>query len=587
MRVVSTQRRMTRAATQVPGRVMVSNAPGLVYGANTGPPCLSPYQELCDDCLYLDQALGTVIDGAVQAIAYYAGPVTQEPSLAFSTARYNNFSTYYALGANSPAVFGDSDDLPPRWPYPGINAWRYFGDRTPNKIRFTDIAALWTDIWTAIVSAFNSGTTSSIGVNITSTAAVGDPPVERPSLNRNFAQLVQQVVNGLGLPELMAAAATTTQEEEQGTNAEALPPSNTSVVGWLEFLYTSIRICDFSSEIDGSHKRFSIGEAVLIVGAVAAGVTLLVALPLLGTGVATLGAMTGVATMAILLGTVVVAYDWTFRCVPAFPYQLGDDNVDFFTRTVWPRADWFYGGIINAAPDGSDPYTAAMSVQCAAYQNGTLTSGWCSGDLGFSDLGYVAVFIAGQIWPESLTYLRTTNVPILADIAKIGLVAGYLDAFENVNMTDPVQNSQHWSCATVYTAIPNAMVAFAYLYVLSFLTPLVSMLATIFVTAFYPVALAGMCAMSMLAMIMALRPAPAAPPSEEEEGTTATMAARRRAMKAVARAAHPLASEPATQLGHMIIRRMEAPVVRVAKRIEQRIRRAPPRRVNDEEMHLM
>ncbi len=83
------------------------------------------------------------------------------------------------------------------------------------------------------------------------------------------------------------------------------PPGelNMSMTQWAEFVYKSVRSCTFTDELDGSHKRFAIAEAALIVGGIAAAGTLAVAIPVLGFGFATLGAVIGSTSMAIALGT--------------------------------------------------------------------------------------------------------------------------------------------------------------------------------------------------------------------------------------------------------------------------------------------
>ncbi len=155
---------------------MISHARGLRPTAEV--PCLSPFQELCDLCLYLDNAVGTVLASVVRPIAHYTGPVDQEPSLAFSKAAYTAFKTTFAAGA--PAVFGDSDDLPPRWPSPSIDNWRWFGDATANKLRFDDLAELWATLFGMLENAFTAATdNASAGtINTTSLSGVnmGTPP---------------------------------------------------------------------------------------------------------------------------------------------------------------------------------------------------------------------------------------------------------------------------------------------------------------------------------------------------------------------------------------------------------------------------
>lgn len=441
--------------------------------------------------------MGTVIGSCTQALAYYAGPVDQEPSFAFSKAQYDAFKAYYALPLDGTraAVYGDSDALPARWPSPTLNNWRWFGDPTPNKLRFDDLTTLWTSFWTSIVSLFNT-VTSPVGWNVSAAAADAETMVapKKPSLNAQFAGMVRA-----GAASLLNLTALTADAEV----AAATVDTNTSLRGWAEFAYTTIRSCSYRSELDGSMKRFSLGEAALIVAAAAGVVSLLVAVPLLGTGVAAASTVAGTVSLAVVLGTLVVAYDWSYRCVPALPYQLADDAIALLTRTLWPAADWFFA-IPKAADDGSDPYTNTQAPICLHYMGPepTFVSAWCSEELGFADLGYNLMFVLRQTWPDALDWFNTTTIPIVADVAAFVRDLGYLDAFADVDMTDPVAFANYWKCATVYTALPNLLIALAYLYLLAQLRPLVGLVASVLTQALYPVGLALLFELSLLSALL-------------------------------------------------------------------------------------
>ncbi len=516
--------------------------------------------------------MGTVLNSVAQAIAYYAGPVDQEPSLAFTQARYTAFKNYYATVGGAPAVFGDSDALPPRWPSPVYNNLKWFGDGTRDKLRFNDIRDLWSSFWTAIVTTFNTATSDSVGVTLRKRALSPASAGSRGSLNREFATLVRQAIGKLDLPaRLNASSAVSVAASDNLANA--------SLRGWAEFAYGTIRSCSYREEIDGSMKRFSIGEAALIVGAVAFVLSAIVAVPLLGTGTATAGAVFSVTGLAVVLGTLVVAYDWSYRCLPALPYQLGDDLVWFTTRTLWPRADWFFSGVILASADGSDPYTAAAAPVCENYANGTFTAAWCTEELGFLDIGYNLVFILNQTWPAAIEFLDTTQIPILADLAGLVRDAGYLDAFIHVDMTDPVTFSNYWSCAAVWTSIPNLLIAIAFLYLLAQLRPLLSMFASLIMQGFYPIALALLFELNLLTALLsggtpaAFGSAGGEEEGDEEEARPHHVGGQMRAMQqAVMCAARFQRHEAATLLGGALVRQWQSPFVRLAARWQRRVR---------------
>jgi hypothetical protein len=499
-----------------------------------------------------------LLDSITQAAAFYLGPADQEPSLAFSLARFNDFRAYYA-DPSSPAVFGSSNDLPPRWPYPGISGFEWFNDATPNKLRFSDLDGLWSTLWVAIIGAFDSATTDTINTNITSADAgvIAMTAPQWPSLNRRFATMLRGAmppINTSALPSKLASASTDDL-------------ANLTLTGWATYLYKSVRSCSFREELDGSQKRFSIGESALIMGAVGASVGAIVTLPFIGFGLTTVGAAAGSASLAMVLGTLVVSYSWSYRCTPAFPYGLGDDVTWFATRTLWPRADWFWAGILNGdSITGADTYTSAASVVCSNYLDGTFTAGWCygapdAGGLGFADLGYNLVFILGQVWPAALTYLATTRVPLLQQLVAIPIVNGYLDAFSGFDATDPVQYSQHWQCATTWTAVANVIIAVAYFYVIWKLAgPLVRMFATLLAQALWPVALAGMLELHLLfAMLEGPSPSPSLPAADAEQHAALSTPARGEPLTRVGRfvaqrGLEPLAARLGTHLQHAVDR---------------------------------
>ncbi len=279
-------------------------------------PCLSPYSDLCSGCLYLDQMIGTLIGSVLQAVAFYTGDVTTEPSLAFSKARYQDFKAYLA-DPLAPAVFGDSDDLPPRWPYPGLSAYRWFGDATPNKIRFSDLDSLWTTLWGGLVAGFDTATQDTLGTTVSATG-VNETSVThfrgqpRASLNRRLAGLFRLAMQSL--PELDRAVVA--QEEAlvaMGVDMTEDQVANLTVRGWGEFIYATVRTCSYRQELDGSMKRFSIGEALLISGAVGIAAGALAAVPLFGLGVSSVSAAIGTGLLVATAATVVVGYDWSYR----------------------------------------------------------------------------------------------------------------------------------------------------------------------------------------------------------------------------------------------------------------------------------
>ncbi len=128
---------------------------------------------------------------------------------------------------------------------------------------------------------------------------------------------------------------------------------------------------------------------------------------------------------------------------------MGDDLTWMASRTLLSASDFFFAGVLNAAEDGSDPYTAAASVVCENYVDGTFTAGWCVVEQGFSDIGALfpiyccvpvcdvfcgqgmnAVFIINWTWPEALDWLNETQTPLISNLVQTDWAQDRLSAFD-------------------------------------------------------------------------------------------------------------------------------------------------------------
>jgi len=107
-----------------------------VFGIGTLPPPLSGSTFLYDNCLYLDQAVGTAIQIGQSVDEYFTSTI-------FSEGR-QEASDYFGYIAQSNATIrvGSSIELPVRFPHPDFNSLRYIADTSVPRQGFGDLLDL-------------------------------------------------------------------------------------------------------------------------------------------------------------------------------------------------------------------------------------------------------------------------------------------------------------------------------------------------------------------------------------------------------------------------------------------------------------
>ncbi len=312
------------------------------FNQSSGLPCRSPYPEICAQCLYLDQGLGAIIGGSNQSFSYYGGDGAQEPSYNYSQGRYEYLEAYLN-DPLAPVEIGSATYLPIRYPWNNYSNFMIVGDSTENKLRFDDLADIFDEFLEFLFGPTTGGGGSGGDVFTLahdSISSIVHAPIWS-GINKMFASFVSDVV---GAPTARDAA------------GNFVVISATGIVTILQeifnYFYSWIKTCSYREELNGSMKRFSIGEAILIMIGVAAGMGLILGGIFPGQILTVLGGLGTILGMAILFGTLIVSYSWSYSCTPALPYQLADDLMYFITHTLFTRCDWMVSGIIQ-----NDTYT--------------------------------------------------------------------------------------------------------------------------------------------------------------------------------------------------------------------------------------
>lgn len=431
-------------------------------------PCSTNFTGLCQDCYYMDQLLGRLETGVEVTSIYYQGNATEEPSYECSRAQFESTRVYLSNRA-APVIVGDSPSNPVRWPWHDRSQWRIVGDQTPNKLRFSDLGALLQDTLDALLGDNTGDLASLIGQEASGVGAIG-----ASVLSAIQASLPARV------PSVRTSAAT---------------PQDV-LVGMFDYFYTWIKTCSYDEELNGTQKRFSIGESILIIAGVAFTVALAVG-QLLPMQMATyLGGVTTLVGFAVLMGTLVVAYSWSFSCMTALPQQLADDLMYFFTYTLFARAPWFLGGIVKNSSFTNDQ--AGLCENYAPASEGGYDYAHCVNEVGFKDLGYVIAFILRTTVPATLEAINNTQTIMLRDIVQLEWVQERLNAFGSYNASDPISFSIHNSCSYVYVLWSHLAVAQLYLRGFLVLRPLIGLLASIIVGLFIMAAMAILLVKSLI-----------------------------------------------------------------------------------------
>lgn len=330
------------------------------------PPCTSGVTFLCDNCFYLDQLVGTVVAGVLRLINYYAnGPFV--PWMIEATQFFA-----YTFDTNAQVRVGDSAELPVRWPHPNYNNLRWLGDSS-DKIRFDDLA------------------------NLTLTFP---PPGNEIQLNVDFTTL-----NGIFVGAWEFAFAGVLQLLETvhqfivGLDAESIEDN-----GLLFVVLDWFVLCDYQADIDGSQKRFALGELMLVavLAALVAAVVLGIVMP--PHFLQVLGAVSIVLLVFTVLLIFIVGYSTSLMCLPALPWQFLNDVFDLVVYNLFPKCVWFFSGLIKGSYTNDQCYGCARAVETEIRH--------CVHDVGFGDAVDNILFMLDFHLPAVMAFARLWIWPL-------------------------------------------------------------------------------------------------------------------------------------------------------------------------------
>lgn len=387
---------------------------------------------LCEQCLYLQALFDRAIAATDQLITYYEAGGQFSASLTLAFHFFN-----YTLNENAVVVVGDSPSLHVGlFPAQGIDFWdfliqsaRYMGDDTPNKTRFDDF------IQRANISGGGGGGTN----NVTNSSL--------------FTRIYTETINGqvfgvissLFLPVLQVlydAMLYLTGSPQQDEELAA-------------FLLDTFIFCDWlvGNDLNGTLKRFSIGELLLIYASVFI-MASVITIAIFGFDVVPLFFTTMIAS-TIFLSTFMTLYaNWAYLCFPALPTILANDLLYFVAYNLIPKCSWFWGFMIKSAYDNTN------CASCNATIVMNLTH--CVHEVGFFDFTYNIAFIIEVFFPQVLHFLRTSS-GISRLIADLPPVSARLNYFINVDLSDPFIWARYQGCDWITTLWANTLIFTLYL----------------------------------------------------------------------------------------------------------------------------
>jgi hypothetical protein len=462
---------------------------------------------LCQSCFVLDQTLGRTVRAFVTVLTFYGmqpddcpnatNPLcdpTRYGTLNYSITAYNNFS-FFVNDSFTPAIVGDSPELPVGYPWQHYNNWRWFRDPTPNKTGWGDLGDLINATWVFILQAIGVSDTS-----LTETVSASDlwtTPIHsryakmRNTIQSNFDAIAghyswfpvktfyTQILTMFGV----ITPAKSTPVYNIGVNhtnngntsikratLDQIPPgpyeSWAEVIrAWIDFIW-GLRTCDYYRELNGAGKRFSLGETLVggLMAVVVVSFVLMVVtggdffLSIFGGG--------GIVAFYMFIGWLIITYDYSLRCFYALPVGLADDAMYMIGFSIFPRCLIIYGVVNEEFYDNSNCY------QCEAWNNEVwtvpnfakpLSKG---GKFGFSDIRYNIAFFLRAMLPGVYNELKPGSnfskmIPGANVILKNWFFRGPLDAFadwEPMSVT-PTAFRQFWHGGTWVTGISNYFIA--------------------------------------------------------------------------------------------------------------------------------
>lgn len=398
---------------------------------------------LCEECFYLDQLLGRVETGLDWVFSFYFnGQFNASIQVALDFYEY-------AFDDNAFVIVGDSPQLPPnRFPGRDGTWWyntRYFGDNVPNKTRFNDVIALF--------ETNRNGTNSTVPQDelLTDTSNLnGWVGYFVLLLFGWFWQLIVDIFSFFIIPEGNLANGTAFATAEF----------------FLDWFYT----CDWlvGNDVLGTVYRFSIGETILIFVAVYV-VFSAIFLATIQFNVLNLLIFTAVGMVVTLSLFLSIAQNFGYACYPALPAVLADAVLYFIFYSLLPKCMWFWAFLIKNAE-----YTNLTCFFCDTASQWEILN--CATDIGFVDIFSNIIFMLQFYLPSSLEFIRTTPILPISLIYQIPFVNQRINAYANLDMSNPQTYAQYMGCNYIVTLLSNFYIAILLAYLLSIIFPLISVL---------------------------------------------------------------------------------------------------------------
>lgn len=402
---------------------------------------------LCEECFYLDQLLGRVETGLDWVFSYYFdGQFNASIQVALDFFEY-------AYDDNAYVIVGDSPQLPVnRFPGRDGTWWyntRYFGDNVPNKTRFNDVIALF--------ETNRNGTNSTVPQDelLTDTSNLnGWVGYFVLLLFGWFWQLIVDVFSFFIIPE------------GNLTNGTAFAT--------VEFFFDWFYSCDWlvGNDVLGIVYRFSIGETILIFVAFYV-VFSSIFLATIQFNVLNLLIFTAVGMVITLSLFLSIAQNFGYACYPALPAVLADAVLYFIFYSLLPKCMWFWSFLIKNVE-----YTNLTCFFCDTASQWEILN--CATDIGFVDIFSNIIFMLQFYLPSSLEFIRTTTILPISLIYQIPYVNQRINAYANLDMSNPQTYAQYMGCNYIVTLLSNFYIAILLAYLLSIAFPLISVLLIFF-----------------------------------------------------------------------------------------------------------
>lgn len=400
---------------------------------------------LCDQCRYLHLFIDVVLSATAEIIEQYrAGG-------AFDRSVENAYAFYeYSTNSNIAAIVGDSPLLSVAgFPAPGAtfyesfaNSMRYFGDNTPNKLRFRDFE----DLANRLISSSSSTSSGGKGfwdmeINDTATAKImgvrsGDWTV--------INNIVYDVVYWIARPVVEFFARLyrlliTSESEANNRNGDSF----SAAAGYTLETFLFCR----PGDLTGKNKRNSIGELV-VASVVLLGFSGTILVSVVGFNVMSLLAMLGIGGI-VFLNLFLTLHDNRGAFCLGLSTELANDLFYAVAFNFVPKCSWFWGFLLPG-------YTNSNCQSCDTLRN--LRPYHCVRDLGFRDITYNLVFFLEFYVPSVFAYIRTPNTP-LNFLYRFEAISQRMDAFANIEFDDPFVASHYLGCNWIITLPLNLFLA--------------------------------------------------------------------------------------------------------------------------------